>query len=215
MTDNSSLYAQMKQAVLDGNEDEAARLARQALDDGVLPLEAIDQGFVAGIREAGKLWEEGEYFLPELVTSAQAMKAAMALMQPALEGGTSDQVLGKVVIGTVKGDIHDIGKTLVGTLMSANGFEVYDEGADVPVEKFVERAKEIDADLVCASALLTTTMTMQGKLVQAIRDAGLSTKVMVGGAPVTAQWAEQIKADGYADNAVAAVDIAHKLVGHG
>ena len=215
MTDNSSLYAQMKQAVLDGNEDEAARLARQALDDGVLPLEAIDQGFVAGIREAGKLWEEGEYFLPELVTSAQAMKAAMALMQPALEGGTSDQVLGKVVIGTVKGDIHDIGKTLVGTLMSANGFEVVDEGADVPVEKFVERAKEIDADLVCASALLTTTMTMQGKLVQAIRDAGLSTKVMVGGAPVTAQWAEQIKADGYADNAVAAVDIAHKLVGHG
>ena len=215
MTDYSALFARMKQVVLDGNEDEAAQLAQQALDDGVPPIEAIDQGYVAGIRQAGKLWEEGEYFLPELVTSAQAMKAAMALMQPALEGGTSDQVLGKVVIGTVKGDIHDIGKTLVGTLMSANGFEVVDEGADVPVEKFVERAKEIDADLVCASALLTTTMTMQGKLVQAIRDAGLSTKVMVGGAPVTAQWAEQIKADGYADNAVAAVDIAHKLVGHG
>ena len=178
-------------------------------------LDAIDQGFVAGIREAGSLWEEGEYFLPELVTAAQAMKAAMAIMQPALEGGTSDQVVGKVVIGTVEGDIHDIGKTLVGTLMSANGFEVTDEGADVPVARFVERAKEIGADLVCASALLTTTMTLQGQLVQAIKDAGLGAKVMIGGAPVTPQWAEQIEADGYADNAVAAVDTARKLVGHG
>jgi len=205
----------MKQAVLVGNEDDAARLARQALDDGVPALDAIDQGFVAGIREAGSLWEEGEYFLPELVTAAQAMKAAMAIMQPALEGGTSDQVVGKVVIGTVEGDIHDIGKTLVGTLMSANGFEVTDEGADVPVARFVERAKEIGADLVCASALLTTTMTLQGQLVQAIKDAGLGAKVMIGGAPVTPQWAEQIEADGYADNAVAAVDTARKLVGHG
>ena len=215
MTDNTSLFQQMKQAVLDGNEDEAAALARRALDDGVPPLEAIDQGFVAGVREAGRLWEDGDYFLPELVTSAQAMKAAMAIMQPALEGGTSDQVVGKVVIGTVQGDIHDIGKTLVGTLMSANGFEVYDEGADVAVERFVERARETGADLVCASALLTTTMTVQQKLVQAVRDAGLSAKVMIGGAPVTAQWAEQIEADGFADNAVAAVDIARKLVGHG
>ena len=214
MTDNASVYAQMKTAVLDGDEDEAARLAQQALDDGLPPLEAIDQGFVAGIREAGNLWEEGEYFLPELVTAAQAMKAAMVIMQPALEGGSSDLILGKVVIGTVQGDIHDIGKTLVATLMSANGFEVTDEGADVPVDVFVERAKEVGADLVCASALLTTTMTRQQQLVQAIRDAGLTAKVLVGGAPVTAQWAEQIGADGYADSAVAAVDTARKLVGH-
>ncbi len=215
MTDNTSLYERMKQAVLDGNDEEAATLASKALGDGVPPLEAIDQGYVAGIREAGRLWEEGEYFLPELVTSAQAMKAAMGIMQPALEGGISDQTVGKVVIGTVQGDIHDIGKTLVGTLMSANGFEVYDEGADVPVERFVERARETGADLVCASALLTTTMTLQQQLVQAVRDAGLSTKVMIGGAPVTAKWAEEIEADGFADNAVAAVDTARKLVSHG
>ena len=170
---------------------------------------------MAGIREAGRLWEEGEYFLPELVTSAQAMKAAMALLQPVLGSEASEQARGKVVIGTVQGDIHDIGKTLVGTLLSANGFEVSDEGADVPVERFVERAREINADLVCASALLTTTMTMQQKLVQAIREAGLPAKVMIGGAPVTAEWAEQIQADGHADNAVAAVDTALKLVGRG
>ena len=215
MTDKTSVFAQMKQAVLDGDEDEAVRLGTRALDDQLPALEAIDRGYMAGIREAGRLWEEGEYFLPELVTSAQAMKAAMAIMQPALEGGSSDQMLGKVVIGTVQGDIHDIGKTLVGTLLSANGFEVIDEGADVSVERFVQRVKETGAELVCASALLTTTMTMQQKLVQAIRDAGLSTRVMIGGAPVTARWAEEIQADGFADNAVAAVDLARKLVDRG
>ena len=212
MTDKVKLLSDMKQAVLDGDDTASARLATEALDAGVAPLEAIDQGFVAGIREAGRLWEEGEYFLPELVTSAQAMKAAMAVLNPALKGLTSDQVVGKVVIGTVQGDIHDIGKTLVGTLMAANGFDVTDEGGDVPVQTFVDRAREVDADLVCASALLTTTMTMQGQLVQAVREAGLRAKVMVGGAPVNAEWAEQISADGYADNAVAAVDVARKLV---
>jgi len=120
-----------------------------------------------------------------------------------------------VVIGTVQGDIHDIGKTLVGTLLSANGFAVSDEGGDVPVARFVERAKEIDADLVCASALLTTTMTVQQELVTALKEAGLRAQVMVGGAPVSAEWADQIGAAGFADNAVAAVEVAQKLVGRG
>ena len=174
---------------------------------------AIDSGLVPGIREAGRLWDEGEYFLPELVASAQAMKAAMTVFQPALAGAGGERSLGRIVIGTVEGDIHDIGKTLVATLLSANGFEVYDEGADVPPARFVEKARSVDADLLCASALLTTTMAKQKDLVAAAREAGLRAKVCVGGAPVTQAWAESIGADGFADNAVAAVALARRLVG--
>jgi corrinoid protein of di/trimethylamine methyltransferase len=209
------LLGKMQQSVLDGDEDAAAQLANDALEAGIEPLTAIEKGYVPGLRKAGDLWEEGEYFLPELVTAAQAMKAAMAVIQPRLGADASSQEVGRVVIGTVQGDIHDIGKTLVGTLLSANGFSVSDEGGDVPVSRFVERAKEIDADLVCASALLTTTMTVQQELVTALKEAGLRAQVMVGGAPVSAEWAKQIGAAGFADNAVAAVEVAQKLVGRG
>ena len=208
---STELLAAMQDAVLNGDTAAAEKLAKDALDQGVAPLEAIEGGFVPGIQKAGDLWEEGEYFLPELVTSAEAMKAAMAILQPALKGGEGPTRAGRVVLGTVKGDIHDIGKTLVGTMLSANGFDVTDEGADVPVERFVERAKEVDADLVCASALLTTTMTVQRDLVEAIKSAGLKARVMVGGAPVSKDWADQIGAAGYADNAVAAVEVAKGL----
>ncbi len=212
MSDKAQLYPAMRQAVLDGDEDAAGKLAEQALAEGLPVLEVIEKGFVKGIREAGDLWEEGEFFLPELVTAAQAMKRAMAVLQPELAKGANDASLGMVVIGTVKGDIHDIGKTLVATLLAANGFTVVDEGADVSVEQFVERATELSADLVCASALLTTTMTMQKQLADAMREAGVSARLMVGGAPVTAKWAEEIGAAGHADNAVAAVDLARTLV---
>jgi len=206
------LLQQMRQSVLDGDDEAAASLATQALEAGMAPLTAVEQGYAAGISEAGDLWEEGEFFLPELVTAAQAMKAAMAIITPALSGGAEDASAGKVIIGTVQGDIHDIGKTLVATLLSAGGFEVTDVGADVPVAKFVEQATELDADLVCASALLTTTMTVQQELIGALRAAGCKAKVMVGGAPVTRQWAGDIGADGYADSAVAAVEAAKALV---
>jgi trimethylamine corrinoid protein len=213
MTSSKQTFAAMRQAVIDGESETAERLAREALAAGIVPLEAIEQGFVPGIQEAGRLWEEGEYFLPELVTSAEAMQAAMALLQPALQQGQkSETQRGRVVIGTVHGDIHDIGKTLVGTLLSANGFEVHDEGADVSVERFVEKARAVDADLVCASALLTTTMVVQRELVSGLASAGLRAKVMVGGAPVTKEWATQIAAHGFADNAVAAVEVARQLV---
>ncbi len=215
MTESNQLFEAMRQAVLDGDQAAAAELARQALAGGVAPLDAIDRGFVPGIRTAGELWEEGEYFLPELVTAAQAMKAAMAILSPALAGDRQGQSLGKVVIGTVQGDIHDIGKTLVGTILAANGFEVSDEGADVPVARFVERAAAVDADLVCASALLTTTMTVQRDLVTAVRDAGLRARILVGGAPVGKAWAAEIGAHGYADSAVSAVEEARRLVGDG
>jgi trimethylamine corrinoid protein len=210
MTDD--LLHGLKQAVLDGDEETAAALARRALEAGTAALAAIEDGLAPGIREAGRLFEEGEYFLPELVTAAQAMKAAMAVLEPALarEGGARS--LGQVVIGTVEGDIHDIGKTLVATMLSAAGFKVADEGAGVPVARFVARARDLDADLVCASALLTTTMPRQRDLVSALRAAGLRARVMVGGAPVTRSWAESIGADGFADNAAAAVTEARALV---
>ncbi|MCU0290752.1 MAG: cobalamin-dependent protein [Thermoanaerobaculaceae bacterium] len=208
---HEELLAGLRQAVLDCDEPRAARLAREALDTGMPALRAIDGGLVPGIQEAGRLWDEGEFFLPELVGAAGAMKAAMAVLQPALAGGGSRE-LGRIVIGTVQGDIHDIGKSLVATLLAANGFAVSDEGADVPVERFVTRARELDADLVCASALLTTTMVQQRTLVEALRAAGLRARVMVGGAPVTPAWAAQIGAAGFADNAVAAVAVARGLV---
>lgn len=215
MSDQAKLMEALRSAVLSGDGPGAEALARQALDSNVPPLSAIDGGLVLGIREAGKLWEEGEYFLPELVTAAEAMKAAMAVLQPALRAEQQGlQSAGRVVIGTVQGDIHDIGKTLVGTLLSANGFVVSDEGADVPVDRFVDRARELDADLVCASALLTTTMIAQRDLVQAIEAAGLRAKVMVGGAPASQKWADQIGAAGFADSAVAAVGVARGLT-HG
>ena len=213
MTEPEQLLAAMRQAVLDGDDGAASDLAKRALAAGIEPLTAVERGFVPGIRAAGALWEEGEYFLPELVTAAQAMQAAMAVIQPALAEARLGSSRGRVVIGTVQGDIHDIGKTLVGTILAANGFEVCDEGADVPVDRFVARATEIDADLVCASALLTTTMTVQKQLVEAIRAAGLRARVLVGGAPVGKEWAEQIGAHGYADSAVSAVAEAHRLVG--
>jgi corrinoid protein of di/trimethylamine methyltransferase len=211
MTDD--LLHGLEKAVLDGDEDAAAALAQRALDGGTPALAAIEEGLAPGIREAGRLFEEGEYFLPELVTAAQAMKAAMAVLEPALarEGGARS--LGQVVIGTVEGDIHDIGKTLVATLLAAAGFKVADEGAGVPVARFLARAQELDADLVCASALLTTTMPRQRELVSAVRAAGIKARVMVGGAPVTRSWAEKIGADGFADNAAAAVTEARALVG--
>jgi corrinoid protein of di/trimethylamine methyltransferase len=213
MEERNALLDELGRAVLDGDEAAAAAGARAALNAGLAPLTTIEEGLVPGIRKAGELWEEGEYFLPELVSSAQAMKAAMAVLQPLLSASGAAREIGRVVIGTVHGDIHDIGKTLVGTLLAANGFTVSDEGADVPVERFVVRTKELDADLVCASALLTTTMAQQRALVAALKQEGLRARVMVGGAPASQEWAHEIGADGFADNAVAAVAVARALVG--
>jgi len=213
MTEREAVFSDLASAVLEGDEGRAAALAEAALAAAIPALAIVEQGLVPGIRRAGSLWEEGEYFLPELVTAAQAMKAAMTVLQPALARAGAGHELGRVVIGTVAGDIHDIGKSLVATMLSANGFAVADEGAGVSVERFVARARELDADLVCASALLTTTMGQQKLLVDAVRAAGLRARVMVGGAPVTPAWAERIGADGHADNAIGAVLLARRLVG--
>jgi trimethylamine corrinoid protein len=208
------MYAEMKEAVVQGDAALARRLAEGVANGGGDLVAAIDQGFAAGIRRVGDLWEEGEYFLPELIQGAEAMKAAMAVLQPALRKSNGGQASrGRVVIGTVQGDLHDIGKTLVGTLLSAGGFEVEDLGSDVSVDRFLTRAKEIGADIIAASALLTTTMPIQKAIAAAIPSSGLARRprLLVGGAPTTAAWAAEIGA-AWAENALRAVAVAETLV---
>ncbi|MGQ9470866.1 MAG: cobalamin B12-binding domain-containing protein [Candidatus Aminicenantales bacterium] len=210
-----NLFARMTQAIIEGNQEEALSLAEEALRLGLNPAEVIEQGYVPGIQKVGELWEKGEYFLPELITSAEAMKAAMAVLQPALKQGTQSSLsAGRVVIGTVEGDIHDIGKNIVASMLQASGFEVHDLGADVKLERFAQKANEVKADIIGLSALLTTTMIGQKNFIDYLVSQGLRNryKVIVGGAPVTAEWAQKIGADGYAENAVAAVRLIKQLL---
>ncbi len=213
---SKELFEAMAQSVINGEDEEAIKLARQAVDQGIDPLEAINQGFVVGLDEVGQQFGCGEMFLPDLVLAAEAMKAAMTVLEPELaRRGAARQMLGTVVIGTVEGDIHDIGKTLVATMLSASGFKVYDLGVDVPIRRFIDKAAEVEANLVGLSALLTTTMVKQKSLIESLEEAGLRSKVkvMVGGAPVTRSWAEEIGADGYSEDAIGAVGVARRLVG--
>lgn len=205
----------LSQAIIQGLVDEAGPLAEKALAEELPPLQVIEQACVPAIEEVGRLWEAGDYFLPELIAGAEAMKAAMAVLQEALKSsGQSLKSAGRVVIGTVEGDIHDIGKNLVASMLRASGFEVIDLGADVKVEKFVEVAASEEADIIALSALLTTTMLNQKKVVELLVSRGLKDKftVMVGGAPVTEKFAREIGADGYGESAVQAVSVARKLM---
>ena len=203
-------HAVLAQSVIDGDVEEARRLARAWGESGADPLEAVEHGFSAGIHRVGELWEEGEYFLPELIQGAEAMKAALETLRPWLQSAPGEpRSRGRVVIGTVQGDLHDIGKSLVATMLSAHGFEVLDLGSDVPVARFVEEARRCGADVIAASALLTTTMVAQRELALAVRAAGLepAPRVMVGGAPTTPDWAAEIGAL-HAENALRAVAVA-------
>jgi corrinoid protein of di/trimethylamine methyltransferase len=211
---NEEFLNTVKNAIVEGNKDDAVQLAQQAVTQEMDLNEVIEKGYITGIQKVGRLWEEGEYFLPELITSAECMKAAMGIMQPELEKAQIDmRSAGKIVIGTVEGDIHDIGKNLVASILSANGFDVVDLGADVKLDTFIEKAEEVNADLICLSALLTTTMTGQKRLIERLKEKGLygRFKVMVGGAPVNQKWADDIDADGYSENALTAVGAAKKL----
>ena len=213
---SEDLYKQMAQAVIDGDDEEATALAQQALAEGVDPLEAINKGYTAGMDVVGELYSTGDYFLPDLILGGEAMKAALAALEPALKAsGQEREVLGTVVLGSVKGDIHEIGKSLVGSMLSANGFEVYDLGIDIEADVFVTKAREYNADIVALSALLTTTMLHQRDVIELLAEAGFRerVKVMVGGSPVTQGWADQIGADGFAEDAAGAVGVAKKLVG--
>jgi corrinoid protein of di/trimethylamine methyltransferase len=213
---SQELFDTMRQAIIDGDDVAAVAAAEKALATGVPPLDAIENGFVTGLKEVGDQFGQGELFLPDMMLAARAMKRAVAVLEPAMAAaGTTRAAVGKVVIGTVKGDIHEIGKNLVAMMLTASGFEVHDLGVDVPVERFTDKAREVGADIVGVSALLTTTMAGQRTVIEALAAAGLrpQVKVMVGGAPVTRGWAEQIGADGYSEDAVGAVALARQLVG--
>ena len=211
---NPELFDKMAQSIIDGDSEVAEALAREALAEGIDPLQAITKGFVVGVNHVGDAFACGIAFLPELVMAGEAMKAAVAVLEPEMKKrGSQRSMLGKVVLATVEGDIHEIGKSLVGTMLGASGFEVYDLGVDVPAEKIIAKAKEVDADIIGISALLTTTMVRQKELIQALEQAGLRKrfKVMVGGAPVTRDWVAGIGADGYSEDAVGAVAVAKSL----
>ena len=211
--EKEEILKNLAQAVIDGEPEDAEALARKALELGLNPLECITNGLTVGIQKVGELFSTGEYFLPELIIGAEAMKKALAILEPALVGEQKREVIATVVLGTVAGDLHEIGKTLVGTMLTANGFRVVDIGVDQSANDFIQAVRDSGASIVGASALLTTTMLQQEKLIQALKEADLrdQVKVMVGGAPVTASYAEKIGADGYAEDAISAVQLAMRL----
>ncbi len=212
---SQEMYEAMANSVIDGEVEDAAQLAQQALEIGIDPLDAINNGFVKGLDNVGEAFGCGEMFLPDLVLAAEAMKRAIVVFEPEMERqGSERHIPGKVVIGTIQGDIHDIGKTLVATMLSASGFQVFDLGVDVPVAKLAQKAREVGADIVGVSSLLTTTMLKQREVIVALDDLGYrqSVKVIVGGAPVTKSWAGEIGADGYSEDAISAVKVATQLL---
>jgi 5-methyltetrahydrofolate--homocysteine methyltransferase len=212
MSDNET-FNKLAQAVIEGEREDAATLAKQALEQGLDPLQCINQGLTIGIRRVGELFASGEYFLPDLIIGGDAMKAALEILEPALVEDQERELVGRVVLGTVEGDLHEIGKTLVGTMLTANGFHVTDIGVDKSADDFIQAIQENNATMVGASALLTTTMLKQKELIEALEEANLRDKVMVmvGGAPVTQTWADEIHADGYAEDAISAVNLAMRL----
>jgi 5-methyltetrahydrofolate--homocysteine methyltransferase len=203
----------LKQNVIDGNAARVPDLVKQAMSEGMPPEKILNQGLISGMAEVGRLFEEGEFFVPEMLIAARAMKAGLELLRPHL-AAANVKAVGKVIIGTVQGDLHDIGKNLVGMMLEGAGFEVIDLGTDVSPDKFVAGVKEHKPDLVGCSALLTTTMPKMKTTIQALTEAGLrpSVKVMIGGAPVTEKYAAEVGADLYAPDASSAANRAKQAV---
>ncbi|MGQ9626419.1 MAG: corrinoid protein [Anaerolineae bacterium] len=211
MDRESKIIEELKQKVIAGEIEEVPILAKKALEAGINPLRAINEGLIPGILEVGRLFESGEYYLPELMMSAEAMKGGIEILEKEIAAaGIKRETIGKVVIGTVQGDIHDIGKSIVATMMNASGLSVYDLGVNVSSEAFIFKVREVEADILAMSALLPTTMPYMGKVIQEVQAQGLRDKVrvMVGGAPVTPAFAQKIGADGYAEDAAGAARLA-------
>lgn len=204
------------EAVLHGNMDRAVTTSREALQEGVSPKVLIEEYMTPAMEEIGRQFERKEAFVPELLMAGRAMKGALEVLKPAMQGQGSSY-LGRVVIGTVKGDLHDIGKNLVASMLEGCGFEVINLGTDVSAERFVQMVRDTEVDILGMSALLTTTMSYMKEVIEALKSAGVrdKVKIMVGGAPVTEQFAQQIGADGYSENANTAVIVAKALLGHG
>lgn len=208
-----SLISEIRQAVINGQAKEVTAKVEQALAEGTAPDKILHEALIDGMREVGRLFEEGEYFVPEMLIAARAMKGALEILKPRLvDQGV--EPLGKVAIGTVKGDLHDIGKSLVAMMLEGAGFEVVDLGVDVSAEKFITEVQN-GAQIIAMSALLTTTMPNIKTTIDAVQQAGLrdKTRIMIGGAPVTQSYADQVGADGYAPDASAAVRKAQELLG--
>ncbi len=207
---------ELRRTVMSYDVEGATLAAKKAVEVGIDPLRAIEDGLAQGIREVGDKFDKGEIFLPELVMAAEAMKSALEVLEPKLKKKKKERkTLGRVLLGTVEGDIHNIGKTIVAAMLTANGFEVVDVGVDVPTERFVEKVRELKPDILGLSALLTTTLPAQGAVIETLKKEGLrrTLKVIIGGAPASKEWAEKIGADGYGANAVEAVEVAKKLLG--
>ena len=205
---------QLYEAIVGGKLEPAVEITRQALDEGVEPKVIINDYMIKAMGEIGQRFQDGKAFVPQLLMAARAMKGALELLKPLLAGDASSTV-GKVVIGTVKGDLHDIGKNLVASMLEGSGFEVINIGIDIPAEKFIAAVNEHNPDILCMSALLTTTMPYMKTVIDAVAEAGLrdKVKIMVGGAPINQSYADQIGADGYSDNANSAVVTAKQLLG--
>ena len=198
-------------AIIKGDQNAAVEITRTALDEDTAAKSVLDEGLIAGMDVVGSRFKKNEIYIPEVLIAARAMKMAMEILEPELVKAGVEPV-GKFLIGTVQGDLHDIGKNLVAMMLKGAGFEVIDLGVDVGPEKFVEQAGSAGIQLIGMSALLTTTMPGMEKTVKALKDAGVSAKVMIGGAPVTPGYADKIGADGYAPDAASAVDMAKSLV---
>jgi len=212
---NERLFEEMTSAVIAGLPDKARELADEALRAGIDPLATIEQGLKPGMDVVGEGFAKGELFIPDLMMSSKAMQEGIAVLKPELLKRKQElKTLGKVVIGTVQGDIHEIGKTLVATMLRANGFQVHDLGVDVSPQGFVDAVREVNADVVGLSALLTTTMLNQEAVILTLKEAGLrdQVKVIIGGVPTSPEWASEIGADAYAENATEAVEVMKGLV---
>jgi trimethylamine corrinoid protein len=210
-----NIFEKMELAIIDGDEELCASLAQKTIDEGIDPIEAIEKGYAKGMRELGDRFESGECFLPALLFAEDPNNSAMEILKPKIEESKAHQEKrGKVVIGTIQGDVHDIGKNIVKLFMSVAGFDVIDLGRDVPVRNFIQTAQKENADIIAASALMTTTMVYMPELIKQLKELGLREhyKVMVGGACVIKSWAQEVGSDGYGLTAKEAVENAKELL---
>jgi len=215
MSKKEEILEKLIQAIVDGDEKEAEKMANEAIANGIEPLYVMKHGAIKAMDIVGEKWKKSEFFLSQVMLSAEAMKKCMAILLPKITSEQRSEVsLGKIVIGTVQGDIHDIGKNLVATMLTVAGFEVYDLGVEVPSKKFIEKAQEVEASIIAMSALLTTTRYYQKEVINYLKDMGLRNKyyVVVGGGAVTPDWAIEINADAYGKYADDAVKVCKKLV---
>jgi corrinoid protein of di/trimethylamine methyltransferase len=214
-SEKEELLSKLKEAAINGDSDQVVKLSKRVIEVGIDPLEAVEKALIAGVLELGNKWVNGEAFIVDMIAAAEAMKAGLSILKDEIvKRGGSIKYRGRIVIGTVEGDIHDIGKSIVASLLEATGFEVIDLGVDVSAQKFIEAIKQYNPDIVGISALMTTTMLKQREIIEAIKQANLrgKVKIIVGGAPTTKEWSEEIGADGWAPDAASAVELVKKLL---